>query len=540
MAIAPSAGAAAGATFGTLAFFLIFTLVAGRKGLLKFDPDEYMSARNSQGTFALTMSFFASGAGAWVLFTVPEAAILGGPIAVLGYALSCILPLLIYSWAAPYLRKNLPFGITFFEFVQARHGPLVNTYVTLVATFYMFLYLAAEFSSLGSAVNLLSSGGNAGLSAMVGTSLVTLLYTTLGGLPVSLITDRVQGVGVLVFAIFVVMGVLAFCLFPKYTDAADSVTAAANWQTVVSYGIGGNAGNSFKMAIVLILAVTSANLMHPGFQQRIWAAENNNAVKHGLWGASVLTIPFILLFGFFGMVAFAQFGFGGLVAPTYLAFLGAFFIIQLCPTGWQVLAIMLAVMMVASSADTLQSGFAGLFAPVTEKLLAALKIGPNPKLAMGLNLMMTLSLNILAIVLASQNISVLSLFVLADLLCATCCVPVLMGLHHKVHPHAALAGCIGGFVSALIIFGVGMPGLNEAGNFVMLLAPGGLYATTSFVAFIVVPVASGIITAAVSVPFAMKGYAFDGYPAAAPTDAESGAKPGDVTLHQEQQETATA
>ena len=123
MAIAPSAGAAAGATFGTLAFFLIFTLVAGRKGLLKFDPDEYMSARNSQGTFALTMSFFASGAGAWVLFTVPEAAILGGPIAVLGYALSCILPLLIYSWAAPYLRKNLPFGITFFEFVQARHGP---------------------------------------------------------------------------------------------------------------------------------------------------------------------------------------------------------------------------------------------------------------------------------------------------------------------------------------------------------------------------------------------------------------------------------
>ena len=161
---------------------------------------QYMSARNSQGAFSLIMSFFASGAGAWVLFTVPEAAILGGPIAVLGYAISCIMPLLIFACVGPTLRRLLPHGITFFEFVQARYGTLVNTYVTLIAAFYMFLYLAAEFTSVGDCVALLSDTTNATvaptLAPIIGTSIVTLLYTTLGGMPVSLLTDRVQGVGV--------------------------------------------------------------------------------------------------------------------------------------------------------------------------------------------------------------------------------------------------------------------------------------------------------------------------------------------------------
>ena len=108
-----------------------------------------MSARSTQGSFSLTMSFFASGAGAWVLFTVPEAAILGGPIAVVGYALSCICPLLIFSAVGPALRRHVPYGVTLFELVQMRYGTVVNVYVSLIAAFYMFLYLAAEFTSVG-------------------------------------------------------------------------------------------------------------------------------------------------------------------------------------------------------------------------------------------------------------------------------------------------------------------------------------------------------------------------------------------------------
>lgn len=292
-----------------------------------------MSARNTQGSFSLIMSFFASGAGAWVLFTVPEAAILGGPIAVLGYAISCILPLMIFACVGPTLRRLLPHGITFFEFVQARYGTFVNVYVTMIAAFYMFLYLAAEFTSVGDCVALLSapdptSTVSPTLAPIIGTSLVTLLYTTLGGMPVSLLTDRVQGVGVLAFTVLIMIAAFGFVLFPTYENVEAANTAAANWKTVTSYGIGGTPENSIKIAVVLILAVTSANLMHTGFQQRIWAAKDNTSVLYGLWGASILTLPFFLVFGLFGMIAYANLGIPGLVAPDYLAFLGAFFLVQ--------------------------------------------------------------------------------------------------------------------------------------------------------------------------------------------------------------------
>mmetsp|Transcript_24178 Transcript_24178/g.48369 ORF Transcript_24178/g.48369 Transcript_24178/m.48369 type:complete len:551 (-) Transcript_24178:387-2039(-) len=524
----PSESGMYGAAFGTLAVFLVVTVALGWKGIRKFDTDEYLSARNTQGYISLTMSFFASGAGAWVLFTVPEAAILGGPIAVLGYAISCVVPLLIFSSIAPTMRRNLPYGTTFFEYVQARYGTLVNGYTVLISMFYMFLYLAAEFTSVGDCATLLSTGSaDRNLAPIIGVSLVTLLYTSIGGLPVSLITDKIQGAGVVIFTALVMLAVAAYGLFPEYHDIGDgsgmggnlsaaqqSATAAANWKMSISWGITGTAGNSFRMAVVLIIAVTSANLMHGGFQQRIWAAQDDEAVRNGLWAASVLTIPFMLVFGFFGMVAFAQFGFGGLVAPTYLAFLSAFFLIGLAPTGWQVLAIILAVMMVASSADTIQTGLAALFDPIIKELLLLLGITEKSSssysfIKMAINLLWTIIINVVAIVLATRGYSVLSLFVLADLLCATCIVPLLMGLSEKIHPVAALVGCLTGLATALLVYGVGLP--DDVGNFFWVLEPGGLYTNTALVGFILTPVCSGLATGLVAIPFYMQGYKHEGY-----------------------------
>lgn len=533
MSVLPTFEAASAATFGTLAFFLVTTLLIGRMDMCKkFDADKYMSARNTQSSISLVMSFFASGAGAWMLFTVPEAAILGGPIAVLGYAFACVLPLIIFACVAPSLRRSLPYGITFFEFVQARYGTAVNVYVTLVAAFYMFLYLAAEFSSVGSCVATLSqpptdSSIPANIPPILGTSIITLLYTTLGGLPVSLITDRVQGVGLLITCTLLLIAAFGYCLFPTYTDLETANAAAANWRTVSTYGVSGGAGDSFGMAVVLILAVTSANLMHTGFQQRIWAARDNAAVLNGLWGAALLTLPFTLIFGLLGMLAYAQFGplalLGNGADAPYLAFLSAFFLIHTMPTGWQVFAIILAVTMVASSADTLQTGMAGLFSPAIDRLLCR-KAGDGKQLAaMGVNLLLTVAINILAIVLATQNISVLSLFVLADLLCATCAVPVIMGLSEKVHPVAALVGCLAGLLTALVIYGVGWG--DEPGSFELLLAAGGLYAKTALAAFIATPIVSGLVTALVALPFHIKGYRFAGYADATPAaDAKPNAE----------------
>jgi len=538
--------------YSTLAaFFIVSVGYAFYTRKSGYNADEYMSARNTQGTLSLTISFFVSGAGAWILFAVPEAAILGGPIALFGYAFSCVFPLLIMAFMAPKLREKLPHGITFFEYVQARYGTVVNSYVLLISLFYMFLYLTAEFTSVGSSVDLLCGEipigvlQGPGLATVIGTSIVTLLYTAYGGLPVSLITDQVQGVGLLVATVLVVVAACATAVYPEALPPAANQTAGdaaieqlnsqhANWGLATSYGVNDNPGDAVSMAVVLILAVTAANLLHTGYQQRIWSGKDPVTVRNALYAASALIVPFMLLFGFMGMVAFAKYGFT-LLGPPYLAFLSAFWLIQELPPGWHVIGIMLAVSMVASSCDTIQTGITALLHPITKKALSMAGIAEEDGAKYGLviNFVITAVINIPAIILATQNISVLTLFVLADLLCATCVVPVVFGLWDRIHPIAALAGCVAGFFVALIIYAVNVDGdmvYNDEGEletptaFAMLVEPGGLYSNTALAAFIATPLCSGAVMLLANIPFFLNGYVFDGYPTSATATAADAAE----------------
>ena len=271
-----------GAAFATLVCFLLATIAfAYSKRSEAYDSDTYMVARNTQGMLSLTLSFFASGAGAWIIFAVPEAAILGGPIALFGYVIACIVPLVLIGWIAPILREKVPTGITFFEYIQVRYGTYVNIYVTLTSLFYMFLYLSAEFTAVGQGIDNFCGSAppgaelqGPGLAVVIGTSLITMLYTSYGGLPISLTTDKVQGVGMIVLATLVSIAACAKAFFPapaadtgvNNTALSQLETTHANWEMVTSYGIN-NEEKAWKFAITLIIAVTCASILHIGYHQ---------------------------------------------------------------------------------------------------------------------------------------------------------------------------------------------------------------------------------------------------------------------------------
>ena len=167
--------------------------------------------------------------------------------------------------------------------------------------------------------------------------------------------------------------------------------------------------------------------------------------------------------------------------------------------------------MVASSCDTLQTGITALMHPITERLLAKRNIPSTARTGLVINFAVTTIINVPAIILSTQNVSVLTLFVLADLICATCIVPVLLGLWSRIHHLAALAGCLVGAFTALLIFGIGIG--DEAGNYKTLMMDGGIYKDTSFWAFLLTPLCSAAATLLANLPFFLKGYEFDGYEA---------------------------
>ncbi len=126
--------------------------------------------------------------------------------------------------------------------------------------------------------------------------------------------------------------------------------------------------------------------------------------------------------------------------------------------------LVLAVTLVASSVDTLQNG------------IASLLVGEGDSLdRRGLSLSgarwITLALMVPAMLVALQGVSVLRLFLIADLLCATAVVPVLLGLWSRMSTAAAVAGGLAGLSGAVLPGWIAQGSL--AGGLLAASFPGG-------------------------------------------------------------------
>lgn len=411
----------------TLAVLALFAFVALRgatgDGLdAVVDRDDFLAARGSQGVNALALSFFASGLGAWILFTPAETGVLGGWLGVIGYALAAALPFVALIWLGPAIRAAVPRGVTLGDWVRQRYGRTMQVIVALVSLFYMFLFVAAELTAIGGVASLLageSAGTMTRLGPVAAVAFVTLAYTAWGGLPASLRTDRWQAWLVLALALVAVGVVLVVAGNPLPAMTAGSAMA--------------DRAAGLRSLIVLPIAVTAANLFHQGYWQRAWAAEDDQALAGGAWRGALLTAAVMLLFGAAGLLASGA----GLAEVPSIAF---FSLLADLPTwmGWVVLA--LAVALVASSVDTLQNAMAAVVAG---------ELGGG-RVSLTWARWATVALAVPAIALALADISVLRLFLVADLWAAIAVVPVFLGLWRKATPQGAIAGVCAGVLAVVI------------------------------------------------------------------------------------------
>jgi len=189
---------------------------------------------------------------------------------------------------------------------------------------------------------------------------------------------------------------------------------------------------ALSVALTLVIAVTAANLFHQGYWQRIWAARDMKALNTGALLGALTTVAAVGLVGALGMLAAATgTDLGQPPAPFFALLKGA--------APWLVIAtLVLAVALVASSVDTLQNG------------IASLLVGAGASASLRSARWITVLLMVPVIAVALQGLSVLRLFLIADLLCATAVVPVLLGLWGRASPASAIAGSVAGLVGAVL------------------------------------------------------------------------------------------
>jgi len=394
------------------AALLLFTWLGLRARLADGGLDDFVTARNSQGSRALGLSFLASGMGGWILFAPPEIGALVGPVALAGYAIGAALPFIVFGLCGPAIRRYLPQGRSIGEFAQACYGNTVRRYVSLISVLYMLCFLTAELTAIGAITSLLSDvNGNL---AVLGVAIATLIYTAWGGLRASIVTDQWQAA-----LLIALLGIVGFAVAGHLPALEISEMPAAP------------VGSAVGVAVTLIIAVTAANLFHQGYWQRLWSARDVASLRSGAVIGGLATIVVVAVVGSFGIVAATSgVDLGSPPIPFFALLAGA--------SPWLALpALILALTLVASSVDTLQNAFASL--AVTEK----------QGLSLASARWITVVLMIPVVLVALEGISVLRLFLIADLLCATAIVPVLMGLWRRMTTQAAVLGGLAGLAGAI-------------------------------------------------------------------------------------------
>mmetsp|Transcript_71111 Transcript_71111/g.153284 ORF Transcript_71111/g.153284 Transcript_71111/m.153284 type:complete len:533 (+) Transcript_71111:154-1752(+) len=490
-----SEGEAYGILLGSLGVFAgvavaaAFFVYKGVKDKGAEGADFWYSARGSQGWLSLGLSFFASGMGAWVIFAAPETGYYFHWYGVFGYAIASTMPYLVLLYLGPEVRKKYANGFCLTDWVKQRFGRATQLYVAVISVFYMWIYLVAELTSMGTLAATFS--GLDPLTAVIPVALVTMLYTMAAGLPASIWTDRAQGV---IMSIFIVI-----VFFACISDLSIKPEA---WSTVATWDDAG-----FEAAWTLILAIIGAGLFDMGSWQRVYSSVDDKQLRYGLLFGSALIFPTMVLFGFLGMLAKAQDL--SRATPTIAYGFLALFDLLAAQSGFILcLSFALAVCMVASSVDSLQNG---LISVVSKDVTAQ---NYSPVVTTGVGQLFVLAANVPAIILAAESgkdetgglgISILNLFLIADLLLLSITVPIFLGLWSMATQNGALAGCFSGiltiFAFGWVEFGTFMAGLEM----VTLMAFGntmpekfGLQASRTTILFTVLPIVTGCVTLIVS------------------------------------------
>ena len=390
--------------------------------------NNYLVANRNVGTLSLTTSLVASALGTWILFGPASAATWGGIGAVIGYSLGTAFPLFILIYLGKKFRNLFPKGKTLIEVVRLKFGKKLFKLILFLTIFYMLIFLIAELTAVSILVKYIS-GTPLWITALI-VILSSLTYTLYGGLRASIFTDNIQFFVILILLLFSFLYLINANDFSfNFIKENKSILLSSNYLP------------NFTAGLTFFIAVAATNLFHQGNWQRVYAAKNYNVLKKSLIISFLIIIPIVFFMGFSGLVAVSA---NNNVIPD-LAFFSL--ILKEQSLAISVIIIILAISLTISSLDTLINAISSLVIVDGKKILNI----KNDYLKLSNQFIIFLSL--VAFIIASKGLSILYLFLLADLLCCSAVLTIFYGFYDKkINEKNAYVSIIFGLVLGLLLF----------------------------------------------------------------------------------------
>ncbi len=392
--------------------------------------NNYLVANRSVGTFSLTTSLVASALGSWILFGPASAATWGGIGAVIGYALGTAFPLFILIYLGKKIRTYYPKGKTLIEVIRIRLGTNLFKLILFLSTFYMTIFLIAEVTAVSILINYIS-GTDLWITALI-VIICSISYTLYGGLRASIFTDNIQ------FIVLILLLIIGFSFLISYNSNDFNIEFI---QTNKSNLLSSNYLPNFTAGLTFFIAVAATNLFHQGNWQRVYAAKSNNVLKKSLIFSFLIIIPIVFLMGFSGLVAVSQ---NSSVNPD-LAFF--FLLLKEQTIHLSIIIIVLAISLTISSIDTLINAISSLIVVDGNKVI---KLRGD---YLNLSKQIIILLSLISFFLASQGLSILYLFLLADLLCCAAVLTIFFSFYSKsLNEKNSYISIITGLAAGILFF----------------------------------------------------------------------------------------
>ena len=414
----------------TLVLSVIF-LVSGIYYSRKYKGlNNYLIANRNIGIFSLTASFVSSALGAWILFGPASAATWGGIGAVIGYALGTAFPLFALITLGSKFRKSFPKAKTLIEVIRLKFGKKLFKLILFLTIFYMVIFLIAEVTAVSILVNYIS-GTSLWITALIVVT-SSLAYTLYGGLRASIFTDSIQFIIILILLVIAVIFLLSIN-FAQFNFEFIKLHKP-NLLSVKYFP-------NFTAGLTFFIAVAATNLFHQGNWQRVYAAKNNFILKKSLLISFFLIIPVVFFMGFTGLVAVSI---DTNVIPD-LAFFTLLFKEQ--TSMLSVIVLILGISLTISSIDTLINAISSLIIVDGNKIINFK--GNYFKLS---NYIIIL-LSVIVFIVASKGLSILYLFLLADLFCCSAVLTIFYSFFTKsISEKNAYISILIGIMSGLLVF----------------------------------------------------------------------------------------
>ena len=392
--------------------------------------NNYLVANRSIGTFSLTSSLVASALGTWILFGPASAATWGGIGAVIGYSLGTAFPLFAIIFIGKIFRNSYPNAKSLIEVVRLRFGNHIFKLILILSIFYMTIFLIAEVTAVSILMNYIS-GIELWITALIVIT-SSLFYTLYGGLRASIITDNIQ------FIVFIIFLLISFSfLFSFNTNEFNFEFINKNKPNLISKDYLPN----FTSGLTFFVAVAATNLFHQGNWQRVYAAKDNNVLKKSLLFAFLIVIPIVFLMGFTGLVSVSK----NLDVIPDLAFFSILLEEEVLTLS--IIIIFLAISLTMSSIDTLINAISSLV------IVDGKKFFRHNHNYLKISKQIIIALSVIAFFVASKGLSILYLFLLADLLCCAAVLSVFYSFYSKSFSEkTAYISIIVGLIGGLLLF----------------------------------------------------------------------------------------